>query len=317
MTIATTPTALATDVATPQVAADRAKHGARIAKLNTASARRVIDPDTDVAGSVGEGMVISRSMLSVYGLDLELTDDQWTTLSREEMASIFDAGVRFESMLMANFGRSIAYRDDLTDPRITYMLHEVGEETRHSRLFIRIIDQLNPTAKNPFTGRLFRALDRIVSGWVLRHDAAFMVMVLFGEEGPDLLQKLALEDPETDPFIKDVNRYHRTEEARHLSFGRMVLGELFEDAGWFERFVIRHLAPTAGAGMFDSLVHPGVYATVGLPTWKTWNAARKTPERAALRAQVLAPVCKALTDAHVFRFGRPTRAWRKALAPLQ
>ncbi len=292
----------------------RASHTTRVKRLNTASANKVIDPDTDVVGSVGDGRVVAREMLSVYGLDLDLTDEQWVTLSREEMASIFDAGVRFESTLMANFGLSIAYRDDLTDPRVTYMLHEVGEETRHSRLFVRVIDQLAPTAKSPFNGWLFKLADRMVSGWALRHDAAFMVMILFGEEGPDLLQKLAVEDPETDPFIKSVNRYHRAEEARHLSFARTVLGELYAEAGWFERFLIRHVAPMAGAGTFDSLVHPGVYATVGLPTWKTWNAARKTPERMAMKRQVLQPVCNALIAAGAFRHGRPTRAWRRALA---
>lgn len=304
----TTPTAQADDDG-------RERRTAKVERLNTASARKVIDPDVDIVGSVGDGQVASMQMLSINGLDLDLTDEQIARLSREELASIFDAGVRFEAMLMANFGRSMTQRSDLTDPRITYMLHEVGEETRHSRLFIRVIRQLQPTAENPFTGPLFSMLDRIVSGWVLRHDAAFMVMVLFGEEGPDLLQKLALEDPETDPFIKEVNRYHRAEEARHLAFGRMALGELFAEAGRLERFVIRHLAPTAGTGMFDSLVHPGVYATVGLPTWQTWNAARKTPERAALRRQVLQPVCDALVAAGAFRRGRPTRAWRKALAP--
>lgn len=290
------------------------RHTTRVERLNTASANRVIDPDVDVQGEVGPGQVVSRRILSAYGLDLDLTDEQWVTLSREEMASVFDAGVRFESMLMANFGLSITYRDDLVDPRVTFMLHEVGEETRHSRLFIRVISQLQPTAKSPFNTALFRALDRIMSSWALRHDAAFMVMILFGEEGPDLLQKLAVEDPETDPFIRQVNRYHRSEEARHLSFARTVLGELFAEAGWFERFAIRHLAPGAGMGMFDSLVHPGVYATVGLPTWKTWNAARRTPERMALKRQVLHPVCDALIAAGAFRHGRPTRAWRRALA---
>lgn len=286
----------------------------RVERLSTASVNRVIEPDVDVPGAVGEGQVVARRMLSLYGLDLGLTDEQWVTLSREEMASVFDAGVRFEATLMANFGMSIANRSDLTDPRVTYMLHEVAEETRHSRLFVRVISQLRPTAKNPFTGWVFRILDRLVGSWVLRHDAAFMVMILFGEEGPDLLQKLAVDDPETDPFIRQVNRYHRAEEARHLSFARTVLGELYAEAGWFERFVIRHFAPGAGMATFDSLVHPGVYATIGLPTWSTWNAARKTPERMAMKRQVLRPVCDALVAAGVFRGGRPTRAWRRALA---
>ena len=285
---------------------------ARIERLNTASARRVIDPDVDVIGTVGDGPVMARDLLSVAGLGLDLTDDQWRTLSREEMASILDAGVRFESTLMANFGRSLAYRRDLTDPRVTYMLHEVGEETRHSRLFIRVIGQLEPTAVNPFTHPAFAAIDKRVTGWALGHDALFMVMVLVGEEGPDLLQKLALDSAGTDPFVREVNRYHRSEEARHLSFGRTVLGELFAEAGRTEKFIIRHLGPAIGGGVFDGLVHPGVYATIGLPPWRTWNAVRKSAPRRELRAQVLRPVRDALIAAGAFRGGRPTRAWRKA-----
>ena len=284
----------------------------RIERLNTASARRVIEPDVDVIGSVGDGPVMARDLLSVAGLGLDLTDDQWCRLSREEMASIFDAGVRFESTLMANFGRSLAYRRDLTDPRVTYMLHEVGEETRHSRLFIRVISQLKPTAVNPFTHPAFAVIDKRVTGWALGHDALFMVMVLVGEEGPDLLQKLALDSEGTDPFVREVNRYHRSEEARHLSFGRTVLGELFAKAGRTEKFIIRHLGPAIGGGVFDGLVHPGVYATIGLPPWRTWNAVRKSAPRRELRAQVLRPVRDALVAAGAFRGDRPTRAWRKA-----
>ncbi len=294
---------------------DTTRSTAKIVRLNKASARRIIEPDTDVPGQVGDGEVLPRHLLSVAGLDLELTDEQWAKLSREEMASILDAGVRFESLLMANFGVSLAYRRDLTDPRVEYMLHEVGEETRHSRLFIRVLGQLRPTATNPFTSRVYAAIDRRITGWAVRHDAVFMMMVLFGEEGPDLLQKLAVDDPATDPFVREVNRYHRAEEARHLAYGRTVLGELFAEASSFERFVIRHLGPLAGGGVFDALVHPGVYATIGLPTWKTWNAVRKTPQRRELRRQVLAPVCAALVEAGVFRHGRPTRAWRKAVSP--
>ena len=48
----------------------------------------------------------------------------------------------------ASPGRS-RRRPDLRDPRVTYMLHEIGEEARHSRAFIRLIDELGPTAAQP------------------------------------------------------------------------------------------------------------------------------------------------------------------------
>ena len=58
-------------------------------------------------------------------------------------------GVRFESVLMAGFSMEIVNRRDLTDPRVTYLLHEMGEETRHSRLFVRLLDPDPPDRPQP------------------------------------------------------------------------------------------------------------------------------------------------------------------------
>ena len=93
----------------------------------------------------------------------------------------------------------------------------------------------------------------------------FCLLVLSGEEVPDLLQKLASEHPDTDPMIKAVSKYHRQEEARHLAFGRMLFPEQWAAAGPIERFLVRHLGSRIAIAMFDTIVHPGVYATVGLP----------------------------------------------------
>lgn len=76
----------------------------RVDRLSAASLRNIIEPDTEVVGSVGPGTVLPRELLSVCDLDLELSEEQWTTLAREELASILDAGIRFESILMAGFG---------------------------------------------------------------------------------------------------------------------------------------------------------------------------------------------------------------------
>ncbi len=285
----------------------------RIEKLSAASLRRVIEPDTDVVGCVGPGMVLPHELLSVSDLDLELTEDQWTVLSREEVASVFDSGIRFESMLMAGFGLMLAHRRDLVDPRVTYILHEVGEETRHSRLFVRVIEQLDPTAENVLTRGMLRFLARFLSSRVIKLEALFCVMVLTGEEGPDLIQKRSSEHPQTDPFIREVNRYHRLEEARHLSFARAVLPELWDQASAFERMLVRHFAPLLMASMFDSLVQPGVYRTVGLPGWRTWNSVRKSEARRQLRADAFRPVMEALRVAGVFgRRNHLPRSWRRA-----
>src|SRR5437762_6377665 len=228
----------------------------RIERLSAVSLKRVIEPDTDVPGAVGDGAVLPLELLSVDGLDLDLTPEQLATLSREEVASITEAGIRFESILIAGFALDIAGRSDVTDPRVVYMLHELGEETRHSRLFVRLLDQLAPKAKNPLANPFFRFVQQRVLHRLLRKPAFFDLLVLTGEEIPDLFQKLASEHPDTDPFVRAVNKYHRQEEARHLSFARMLLPELWQQASRFERWAIRHIAPRFVRGMFDLIVHP-------------------------------------------------------------
>lgn len=284
----------------------------RVERLSTASLRRVVEPETDVAGSVGPGMVIPRELLTVVDLDLELSEDDWVRLSREELASILDAGVRFESYLMAGFGLFIARQTQLVDPRVRYSLHEVGEETRHSRLFLRVIEQLQPTAVNPFTKPFFQMMDRVIGTPTLNWTALFCVMVLTGEEAPDLIQRRSSEHPDTDPFVRALNKYHRMEEARHLSFARMLLPEEWAKASRAQRWFVRRLAPYAMEGAIDSLVHPGVYETVGLPGWRTWKAVRKSPSRRQLKAEAMRPILAELLDIGAFR--RVPRAWRRSCA---
>lgn len=284
----------------------------RIERLNTASANRVIDPDVDVQGELDlSRQVLPDELLSIAGLDIDLTPEQRKKLAREELASVFDNGLRFEAVLNAGFSFMIATTPDLTDPRITYMLHEIGEETRHQRLFARVLGQLKGTAPKPMDKAIFRLIERIGTRQIISRPAPLFTLVLAGEEAPDLFQKLASEHPDTDPFIRDVSKYHRSEEARHLSFARSVFPELWAEANWRDRFAVRHVAPLVVGQMFDFLVQPGVYSTVGLPDWDTWKAVRQTAERTALRHEATRPVLKVLVDTGVFGRKGVTNGWQK------
>lgn len=283
----------------------------RIERLNTASARKLIDPEVEVDGHVGPGQIVPDELLSVYGLDLGLTREQLATLSREETAAILQAGIRFEATLMAAFALGMLHAD-LTDPRLVYELHEVGEETRHSRVFSRVLSQLQPTAVDPFLqSSIFRAIDRRMSVRLITRPALMTTMVLAGEEIPDLIQKRASEHPDTDPYIRAVNLYHRQEEARHLSYARMMVGEKWATATRSDRFAVKHIAPLLIDGLFLSMSHPGVYRTVGLDGWGTLKKVRRSPHRLALKHEAVRPVLKALTEAGVLRPGRIPRGWQK------
>jgi P-aminobenzoate N-oxygenase AurF len=287
----------------------------RIERLSTASLKRIMEPDTEVPGEVGDGQVLPDELLSLANVPElfgTLTDEQKRTLAREEFASIVDTGVRFESVLMAGFSLDILSRPDLTDPRVTYLLHEMGEETRHSRLFVRLLDQVKPQARNPLDNPVGRIALQAVMPLLTAMPSLFCLLVLSGEEVPDLLQKLASEHPETDPMIKAVSKYHRQEEARHLAFGRMLFPEQWAAAGPIERFLVRHLGSRIATAMFDTIVHPGVYGAVGLPTWPTWRAVNRSAGRTAMRHRALRPLLTPLLEAGVFRGGRVPRGWQVA-----
>src|ERR1700722_11832366 len=265
----------------------------RIERLSTASLKRIVEPDTDVPGAIGHGQVLPDELLSLANVPElfdRLTDEQKRTLAREEFASVVDTGVRFESILMAGFSLEILSRPDLTDPRVTYLLHEMGEETRHSRLFVRLLAQVTPQARNPLDNPIGRIALHAVMPCLTAMPSLFCLLVLSGEEVPDLIQKLASEHPDTDPMIKAVSKYHRQEEARHLAFARMLFPEQWAAAGPIERFLVRYLGSRIAIGMFDTIVHPGVYASVGLPTWKTWQAVNRSAGRTAVRQAARRPL---------------------------
>jgi hypothetical protein len=299
---------------TPKVTESKAAEQ-RIERLSTASLTRILEPDVDVPGAVGDGQVLPDELLSLFHVPElfgGLTDEQKAVLSREEFASIADTGVRFESVLMAGFSMEILNRSDLTDPRVTYLLHEMGEETRHSRLFVRLLTQVQPRAKNPLDNAVLRLAQQVVLPILTSMPALFCLLVLSGEEVPDLMQKLASEHDETDPMIKAVSKYHRQEEARHLAFARLLFPEQWAAAGPIERFLVRYLGSRIATGMFDTIVHPGVYGTVGLPTWKTWRAVNRSAGRTALRHRALRPLLTTLLDAGAFLGGRVPRGWQRA-----
>jgi hypothetical protein len=90
-----------------------------------------------------------------------------------------------------------------------------------------------------------------------------------------------------------------------------VLPEIFSGAGRVDRYLVRRVAPLVIGGMFDMLVHPGVYETVGLPGWDTWKAVRASKDRVALRHEAVRPVLRALLDAGGLTRGRIPRRWRE------
>jgi hypothetical protein len=288
--------------------------GSRVERLSAASARRIIDPDRDLPGALGDGQIVADELLSVRDLGLDLTPEQRRRLAAEQIGAITDEGIRFESVLDAGFSFAIMRAPDLTAPWVTYALHEVGEETRHSRMFVRLLGQLRPTAVNPFHRGVPGWIRRRVINRVVQVPPLFFTLVLAGEEIPDLFQKRVSEHPATDPFLAEVNRYHRQEEARHLAFARLRLPELWAAAPRRQRAAVRRLAPFVVRRQYEGLLHPGIYGAVGLPAWRTWAQVHRSPFIEGLLAEACRPILAVLVGAGALQPGRIPRGWRRLCA---
>ncbi len=300
----------------------------RVSRLADAAAAHVIDPDRDLPGRLGDGQPLPDDLLSVAGLDLDLTPQQRRDLARAELASMLDMGIRFEAVLIAGFAAHVARAEDLTDPRVRFVLHEIGEETRHQRVFARLLEQLKDTGVGgPLEGSARKSSGRSLKARVLgvllgpvrnamlpaivARPALFHVLVLAGEEVPDLVQRRTVEHPDTDPFLRDVNRYHRAEEARHIGYAKAVFPEVWREATWSDRLATRWIAPHVVGALFAFFVRPDVYAVVGLPTWDTWRAANATTGRRRLRQEASRPVLDLLLSADAFGIRGVPRPWQR------
>jgi hypothetical protein len=102
-----------------------------------------------------------------------------------------------------------------------------------------------------------------------------------------------------------------TEEARHLSYARTVLPEVWEQANLIDRVAVRRVAPWVVDDMFRFLVGPGVYETVGLPGRETWEAVQQLPGRRALLHEAMRNVLATLIDAGALRPGRLPKGWQE------
>lgn len=291
----------------------------KVDRLITASQRKVLEPEEMFDWeSFGSG-----SPISLWGVTLAtcpeytdfywhvLTEEQRIMLAREEVAAAVDSGIRMEAVLNAGLSVWMARIDDTTDNRVVYALHEIAEETRHSRAFIRLLEALQPKAKNTVIRGPWRYVSNFLVGSTIKRPPLLVIAALAGEEIPDLFQKMSSDNEETDPLLVAVNKYHRQEEARHISFGKRLLNEVWSGkVSLWERFYARYIMSRQIQLVFMGYIHPGVYRLVGLPTWKTWLAVHRCKYRLNLRYEATRPVLEQSIEAGVFGRNVP-RGWRR------
>ena len=264
-----------------------------------------IDWDAPVEGTLG---YLPPERVSLYGTELweRLSPEQRVELAKHELGSIASVGLWTEIVLMQLLAR---YAEGL-DPRTAhahYALTEIGDETRHSIMFGKSLTRYGVPAYGP--PPLVRRLSGLFKNVV--GDAAMFASVLVVEEMTDRLQRSTMDDAGIQPLVRMVNRIHVIEEARHVRYAREELVRELQNVKRPMLEIHRTVTAVVAATIAEILVHPKVYAAVGIDPKQGHKAAVANPHHLDTRAWMAEKVVDFLTDVDMIG-GPSTVLWRRA-----
>ncbi|AKC37306.1 P-aminobenzoate N-oxygenase AurF [Mycolicibacterium phlei] len=245
----------------PQLAAER--------RLK-ASAEKSYDPEIDIdwdAPIDPDRPWVSEQRVSLDGTGLweKLTREQQIEFGRQQFGSILILGIWFETALAVFLYRDLMV-SPVTDSRSRYLLTEIGEETRHSAMFARLVEKMgeHSSAVEFRLPRFARAAVPFFSSLVPVGPAMYTA-VLMAEEILDRLQREGMNDSTLQPHVRTAMRIHVIEEARHVAFAKEEIVRGYRQGGPLDRFLARMAA--AGAALaFPALAlsNPRSYRAVGI-----------------------------------------------------
>ncbi|MFD8993403.1 AurF N-oxygenase family protein [Streptomyces abikoensis] len=265
-------------------------------RLLRASATRSFDPDRDVDWEVrapDDAWFVPPELVSLYGTALwdRMDTRQRVELSRQELASYMSMGYWVELLVLRMFSRHLTSLAP-TDPRGHYALTELGDETRHMKMFGRCLSVLGcPVYRLPGSvRRLFPLGDPLFQG--LTTFAATLV----GEEVLDHFQRALLADERVHPLVRQICRIHVAEEARHVSFARTELRDAVGRASRRRLACHRELTGLAASLLVPGLLDPSLYANAGLDPARARREAGRNPHHREFRLRSGAKVVAFLQD---------------------
>jgi hypothetical protein len=280
-------------------------------RLLESSVRNSFDPQLDIdwEAPAGDGLgYLPPERVSLYGTELweRLSPEQRIELAKHEVGSTASVGLWTEIVLIQLLAR---YAENL-DPRSAhaqYALTEIGDETRHSIMFGKALTRFGIPAYGP--PRLVRRLSPLFKAVV--GGAAMFASVLVVEEMTDRLQRSTMDDEAIQPLVRMVNRIHVIEEARHVRYARE---ELVRELASVRRPMLelhRTVTAVVAAAIAEILVHPQVYAAVGIDPKQGKQAALANQHHWETRAWMAEKVVDFLSD--VGMIGGPSKVlWQRA-----
>ncbi|AUG82155.1 membrane protein [Kitasatospora sp. MMS16-BH015] len=268
---------------TEERARDRKKTAER---LLASSAKLSFDPLKEIdweAEPVEGAYYLPPHRVSLYGTALweTLTEAQRIELSKHEVASVASVGIWFEEILMQMLLRH-AFDRDPTSAHVQYALTEIADECRHSVMFAKMISWMGAPAYGP--GRVSHELGRFFKA-TSTHSQTFGG-TMYVEEILDAFQREMMNDEALQPMVRQVSRIHVIEESRHITYAREEL--VRRDLGPVRRRYEQLLLGLVIFRSTKSLIHPRVYAAVGIDPEVGRRAALANPYWRATKVEMAA-----------------------------
>ena len=279
---------------------------ARSTQLVAASQRMTLDPFTEIDWDIpidDRAYHLPPEWLPLFGTSIWDAMDEPARIaySRHELAALCGAGIWFENRLMQIVLRHLA-EIPVTSPAHRYLLVEVADECRHSTMFGEVIRRAGTPAYGPPADAALDIAD-LPGGRALGY-----LLILAVEEILDAANRATMKDERVHPVSRQVAKLHVLEEARHVSFAKTYLTEIWPTLADDERAAIAGLAPAAVEIVADLTVDPAVYDELGIAGGA--DAARANPHH---RARVVEGLTKLTTFLHdlgvIDDTSRP--AWRE------
>jgi hypothetical protein len=162
-------------------------------------------------------------LISIYGTPVwdAMDEAQRKRLSLYEICNLFSLVLQGERLLVQGLAHRLYQSGN--DKDITgYLHHFLDEENKHMVMFgefcNRYIGKVYPEKKIALPREFAKGEEEV----------AFFCKAMVVEELGDYYNVVIEKDERCDPLVREINKVHHIDEARHLAFGRVYAAELFD-----------------------------------------------------------------------------------------
>jgi hypothetical protein len=277
---------------------------AAIAKVLCKGSRaHAIDPYKDLVDQFPERLDMDQwfmppELISLHGTPVfeAMSEAERMRLSFYETVSLFSFTLHGEQVQVEGLAKRL-YKKELTDVT-AYLHHFLDEENNHMAFFgafcLKYAGKVYP-AVYPSMG-----MSREYEPG--EEDFLFFVKLMIFEELGDAYNVAIAADERVAPIVRDINQRHHQDEARHLTFGRAVVKELFDhfSPSWSEQTLagVRKLLQDYLAASWWEFYSPRAYRDAGVAgdAFDTREQAFEHPACQAHRKAMSAKVVNYLLD---------------------